>query len=319
MSRINPKPIVKTTKKPEPERLEKVEFIKSQFDDEARYIHKYYLPPKLRHRIFPIDITGISDCFRRDDEYECYIYEGCIPEVLPDCRIYYKDLGLEKLIDGDTVRRVLIAKAAYYSDLNGVLTPEEEQAAFRLNAWLIEWEKDHLKRCVQLKHEMERRVRSGDSWLTGYDIDVEIDFYVRDDDPYSEANMHNAWHNDIDCDTAFLFKVTRLVNVFINEEEEDYWGIGDNCDHNDVRGSYKEGIYSVRHCATFHELFDHMHLPMKHAGRIGYISIDIIVRHQNGITVDLKSDPVTSVRVSPSIREYIALPDIENNGNRKED
>lgn len=318
MSRNNEKPKVKPIRKSKTERSAVVEFARSEYDDKLRYIHKYYLPPDLRRRIFPIDISGICNCFCEDDEICRYIYNGEIPGPLPDCRIHYRDLGLEKLIDGETVRRVVLAKAAYNADDNGGLTPEEEQVAFRLNAWLIEWEKDLLKRCVQVKHEMERQVRSGDSWLNGYDIDVEIEFYVRDDDPYSDANMRHAWNDDIDCDTSFLFKVTRLVNAFNNEEEEDYWGIGDNCDHNDVRGSYDEGIFSVRHCTTFHELFDHMHMPMKHAGRIGSIGSIITVQHHNWVNVDLKSDPVVSELDEPRIREHIILPDLDARGTAKE-
>src|ERR1035437_3771701 len=97
----------------------------------TRYIHKYYLPPELKSKIFPTDIHGIESCFY--DDMTCDPYKKRIPKKLPSCVIHYEDLGIEKRIEGDTVRRVLKATAAYYSDCRAKLTPEETRAALNLN------------------------------------------------------------------------------------------------------------------------------------------------------------------------------------------
>jgi hypothetical protein len=219
-----------------------VQFKRTKYDNQMRYIHKYYLPQELKPRIFPTDIDGIGSCFVEGEE--CKIWEGRIPKKLPECLIHYQDIGMEKRIDGDTVRKVLEANAAYLNDCLAELTAEEDRAALNLNAWLVEWEKELLNYCIQQRNTMEQQVRSGDSWLTDYEIDVEVEFYVRDEDPYSEANMPDASRDDIDGNTALLCTMKLLVqdSIFHYGNGENR-GIGDNLDHNDgPRGSRKEEI-----------------------------------------------------------------------------
>lgn len=284
----------------------KVRFAKVRFDlsadaHQARYIHKYYLPQNFRTGILPVDIDGIFGCFSED--CDSGIYDGIIAAFVPDCVIQYMDLGLEKYIEGTTARQILLAIAAFHADGRAELTPEENQAAINLNVWLIDWEKDLLSRCVQVSAKMEQQVRAGDSWLTDYEIDVEVEFYMRDDDPYSEDNMPDSTDDDLLC------KIKLLVDKLdFSCGSKLHRGIGDDQNNNDCH-TRKEEIYNVRHCATFHELFSHMHMPLKHAGRIGRVCTDIIMRHQNGVKVDLKGEVVIAVRDAPRIREEFVLCD----------
>ena len=280
-------------------------FMHSVHADQSRYIHKFYLPQELRTNIFPVDIDGISCSFYKDCDFG--LWEGRVPENVPDCLIKYKDIGLEKHINADTVRQVLLAIAAYHIDNRAVLSQEENRAAMNLNTWFIEWEKDLLNRCIQLSRDMEHQVRLRDNWLSDYEIDVEVEFYVRDDDPFSEDNMPDGSQCDIDSNTALLCTMKLLVQgPIFRYGSEHHWGIGDDQDHNDCH-SRPEEIYNVRHCATFHELFSHMHMPVKHAGRIGSVYTDIIIRHQNGIKVDLKGQMATAIRDEPRIREEFMI------------
>lgn len=281
-----------------------VDFSRSEYEHKDRYIHKYYLPQELRTSISPADISGIFGCFIQDCDFG--LLHGRIPENAPDCIIRYRDIGVKKHLDGETVLQVLKAVAVYHAEYGAVLTAEENQAAMNLNAWFIEWERDLLHRCVQISCEMEQQVRSGDIWLSDYEIDMETEFYVRDDDPYSEDNMPDGSHGDIDSNIGLLCTMKYLENLplFKLTKDDGLWYIGDNQDHNDwPRGSRGEEIYNVRHCATFHELFSHMHMPVKHAGRIGRVYTDIIVRHQNGICIDLKGERAVAVRDEPRNRE----------------
>ncbi len=268
-------------------------------DSKSLYIHKYYLHLELRSRISPADINGIRKCFTA----ECDVWERRLAEKLPDCVIMYKDIGMEKRIDGETARQVLLAHIAYLDDRQAELTAEELQAAINLNAWLIEWEKRLLARCIQVSEAMERQIRSGDSWLTDYHIEVAVDFFVRDDDPFSYKNMPDSYENYEDCGTLchseMLF--SRPISSF-EAAKDDYYGIGDSLDHNDRRHFSDSPVDQVRHCLTFHELYDHLYVPMMHMGRIGRIFTDIVIQHQNGIDVDLKGEQVIAVQDTAEMR-----------------
>ena len=283
-------------------RFAEVFYKRSDCEYRSRYIHKYYLPQELRISIFPVDIDAIFGCFYEECDFD--LGHGGIPEYVPDCVIRYRDLEIEKHIDCETVRRVLLAIAEYHVDDKAVLTPEENQAAMNLNDWFIKWEKDLLDRCRIVSIDMEQQVRSGDTWLSDYEIDVKTHFYVHDDDPFSSDNMTDACHDDIDSDTGYLCAMKLLVQgPIFHYRGKQHWGIDDGQDHNDrPRGRRSEEIYNVRHCATFHELFSHMHMPLKHAGRIGFVFTDIIVRHQNGIRIDLKGERAATVRDEARIR-----------------
>jgi hypothetical protein len=278
----------------------------------TRYIHKYYLPRELKARICPADIGGIESCFW--DEKECNVRENRIPEELPACIIHYEDIGLEKRIEGDTVCRVLEAYAAYRKDSQAELTPEETRAALNLNAWLTDWETQLLAQCIQLSEDMERRVRSSDPWLTDYEIDLEVTFYVRDDDPFSEDNDADASEDDVDSDATLLCETKHLGGPIVISADmaarEDYWGIGDRQNHNDRKSLTLENpIYKVRHCLSFHELYDHLHVPMKHLRRIGRVFADIKITYQNGINVDLTGEKATAMRDQPRVRKSFLLRD----------
>jgi len=291
-------------------RYSKVFYRRSDCEHQSRYIHKYYLPQQLRKIIFPADIDGISNCFYEDCDFG--LLHGGIPEHVPDCVIKYWDLEMEKRLDGKMVRQVLLAIAAYYTDDRAELTPEENQAAMNLNTWLGEWEKDLLNRCIQVSTDMERQVRSGNSWLSDYEIDMETEFYVRDDDACSDDNMPDGSRDDIDCHIGLLctMKYLEHLPLFKKPEDDGHWYIGDGQNHNDrPRGSRDDEIYNTSHCATFHELFSHMHMPVKHAGRIGQIHTDIIVRHQNGFRIDLKGERAVAVRDEERIRKECVLCD----------
>ena len=275
-----------------------------------RYVHKYFLPQELKLKIFPVDIQTIFVSLYDNEEFN--LWENRIPKILPAFVIHYSDIGLDKRIEEDTVRQVLLALAEYYACCGAKLTPEELRAALNLNAWLYDWEDQLLAQCIQLTQEMEQRIRGGHSWLTDYEIDLEVQYYVRDDDPCSDEENTELWDNDLDIDPSLLCISRCLFYPSITAKDaakEDYWGLGDRRDHNDSGGGHDNPIYNVPHCLAFHELNDHLGVPMKHMGRIGKIYTDIIIRHQNGIRIDLAGERIASAMDEPRIRQEIELPD----------
>lgn len=244
-----------------------------------RYIHNHYLHRELRPQISPADIERISAV----DE-DCNVWEGIIPETLSERVIHDTEAGIEKIINGDIVRKVMVACIAYLQDCGAKLTDDETRTAINLNAWLIVWEKQQLARCIRLRKEIERQICSGDSWLTDYEINMRVKFYARGDDPFSYENMPDSW-NGMDGASLFLCQMEMLCTPPILAEEaimDNYFGIGDSQDHNTRRNFSDEPVNQVRHCHTFHELYDHLCIPMKHMGRIGYISTDIFIHRQTG-------------------------------------
>ncbi len=266
------------------------------------YIQKYYLLQELRSSRYPADIQGIQCCFSEDFQLE----EGDLPDKLSDCVVTYTDIGMEKHFDEDTVRHVLMAYVAYHNDSRSELTDEEERAAANLNHWLIDWEKQLLAKLITLSEDMERQVRSGDSWLTDYEIIVTVYFYVREDDSFYDDMTHLPYFRKKEIDYGQLLYETSLLCHPISAAKaakEDYRGIGDSRDHNDFSSLYEEHKRPERHCLTFHELYDHVTFPRKHLGRIGRIWTDINVQHQSGFTIDLKAEQAVAVRDEPRIRE----------------
>lgn len=277
-------------------------YSRAKHKHEARYIHKYYLSLDLQPRVFLADIIAIM---HELDDWNVFKRE--LPECIPDCVVHYKDLFIKKIISGHEVELILHAIVNYFDDQRCELTDDENRAAINLNTWLTEWEKRLLSECVQRTEEMELRVRSSDPWLTDYEIDLEVSFYVRDDDPYSEDNNPDASEHDVDSDAALLCSTVFLMDIEkISAKESkspDYWGIGDEKDHKE--SSYpNDPVFQAKHCSTFRDLYNRLGVPMKHMGRIGRVYTDIKVYHQNGVTVDLIGEHPVACQDEPRIRSH---------------
>lgn len=79
--------------------------------------------------------------------------------------------------------------------------------------------------------------------------------------------------------------------------DPDYWGLGDDQDHNDVRGrGHSNPVYQAKHCSLFHELTEHCDVPFKHLIRIGMISADFEVLYQNSVDIDLSGERIFTKR-----------------------
>lgn len=260
---------------------------KAKYNGKARYIHKYYLPQELKPRVFLADI-----CALMNEHKEWNVWERRFLENPPNCVIHYSDLCLDKTIPDYEVRLILQAICAYVEDVHGELTEDENQAALNLNAWLTGWEKDLNIECRRIRAEMDQKISSGGPWLNEYDIDVEVCFFVRDDDYAYDYNSPENDH-DVDDDSSMLCKTDLLICLsrFPEDGTESYQiDSGDDIDYNDLRGlnlsrDRKNSIYKAKHCATFHELYSHQYIPMKHLGRIGTVCADIKVLHQNTVDV----------------------------------
>ena len=273
---------------------------KAKYNSKARYIHKYYLPQDLKQRISLADIIAVM--FDLDD---WDVFKGVLPEQPPCCNVHYSDLYTNKTIPGLEIGVVLRAIAAYFADCKCELTEDENRAAVNLNSWLDEWEKKLLSECIRISEAMEQRVQSSDPWLTDYEIDLVVDFYIRDDDPYSEDNNPAANKYDVDSDAALLC-TPLLVGcgpIFAEDiTSPGYCGIGDGQDYKESK-TLNCSIFHEKHCSAFRDLYSFLGVPMKHMGRIGHVCTDIKVYHQNGVAIDLDSVQIVASQDEPRIRK----------------
>lgn len=254
----------------------------------GRYVHKYYLPLDLKRQIRPADIDGIVSHYCGVDGLD--LGKGVIPPDLPDVTFDYGAYSLKHQISGETVRRVLLAYSHYLQDYGAELSPEEIRTALHLNEQLITIEKALLAENIRLTEEMERRLQGKDLFLVDYEIERDISFYLRDDDPFDEDNNPTANDDDMDSHAAmvcvrhdFEGKITARVAA-----ASDYRGLGDNRDCNAFVGDCE--LSKVRHCILFRDLYKYCGVPMKHMGRIGAICADFQVLHKGMVLLDFKGE-----------------------------
>ncbi len=259
-----------------------VRFRDSDHFDSSHYIHKYYLSSEEREKLFPVDIIALQMCIESDDQIS--LWEGVIPAVLPDCTILYRDIGLVKHVDGDLVRCALLAILNYQNDLHAELTPEEVRAALNLNEWLREYEKTLLAKQLSIEEELRNCLRGNDPFMVDYEIELKIDFYLREDDSF--CNNEDAHKHDWDSDSALM-----CCHKFISSREmknPDYYD-----DFNDMCfRAHRNPVYQAQHCELFHELTEHCDVPHKHLIRIGIISAEFEVLYQNMVDIDLAGERI---------------------------
>jgi len=257
------------------------------------FIHKYFLSPEDKAKLCPADISVLEILADRHAELRA---DSCAtpPEAPNFATIYYKDLKLEKQVDWQVVQRGLSAIKAYYQDCRAELTLEETRAALNLNEWLRNHEKTLLARLLTIEQQLQQEMRGEDPFLADYEIELMLDFYLREDDPFFENEPSSR--DDWDRDTALMCSIKCFVPSNLAKAsvaDPDYWGLGDNQDHNDMRYRSRDNpVYQSQHCWLFHELISHCGVPIKHLIRIGAIWSDFQVVHQHAVNIDLRGDQI---------------------------
>ena len=138
-------------------------------------------------------------------------------------------------------------------------TPENIAKLEKLNDHLRVIEHEADAEAKKIKQALQARLREQKDFLTDYELEIDLVFYLREDDPeYSE---------DED-------------SILVTLDCCDHIGFGDadeNCDHNTVGG-----FLPFEHCTLFHALYDHI-TPELHWSdllRIGSVWVEIKVEYQ---------------------------------------
>ncbi len=234
-----------------------VDYRDSNLFDCWHYIHKYYLSPGDKGSLFPVDIHALEFLFHYREESgieEPFDFrDGIIPGTLPYVMIHYRELKLEKRLDVDLVRRGLTAIAAYKQEITRELTTEEERAALNLNEWLGCYEKSLAVRYIEIVNGMNEGLRESDPLLVDYEIDLEMQFYLLEDDQFYDNDA--ADEHDWEVDAALMCELKPLTTPHrLNKfHDPEYFGLGDDRDHNEagpwLRRSHRAGqaLLSVPH------------------------------------------------------------------------
>ena len=241
---------------------------KQRFREVGKYILKYYIAKELKFFLTADDVGAICGD----------LLPGInASDVTDNYRIIYEDLGAEKIIDKSVAAEVVKAGLAYWSDwYNWDLSAAEINAALSMNHRLFKLEKDIQRECINLNKSLKKRIEDADDFLTDYEIDMEIQFYLREDDPCYDEEMYNG--------KIFTEIMVTLQEYgkFITEEaisKEDYYALGCDLNWNDMRQK-DDPIAKGKHCYLFHCLYAHTPIPMKDMIRVGKVWTDIIVRFQ---------------------------------------
>jgi hypothetical protein len=153
------------------------------------------------------------------------------------------------------------------------MTREERLCLLYLNKRLFELEKQLKKEALEIIETMKKRVSDENDWISDFEIECTVDFYLREDDPaYSdEEDNFLAEFKEGLCVLKFSHK-----SLLASEENWNDMSILD-MDHPDQR---------EHHCWFYHQLYDHTDLTWEDMIRIGdvWVNIDLTLQHQLKLT-----------------------------------
>ncbi len=159
---------------------------------------------------------------------------------------------------GDFAPRLFCPPSTLYYDLSDT----EKAKLSELNETLKVIENRFHSIALQLCAEMDARVSSPDDWLDDYEVELEVNLYLDENDP--------AWNEDSDNILITLDEYLKHV-----EPQPDFGFGAINRNHAEFP---KEG--DELHCWLYHCLYDHAHLDWRDLLRVARIDVDMMVTHQ---------------------------------------
>ena len=151
------------------------------------------------------------------------------------------------------------------------LSPEQMLQLQQLNDRLATIEKQVKREAMNLNTQLRVRIHDLADWLMDYEIELEITFQLREDDP--------AYRDDDD-------NILATLREMLKDCDQDDFGIDDGINHNDIF-QHIDGhpMQEEFHCWLYHCLYDHTNLWFDDMLRIGSIWVDIQVWYQHNYEV----------------------------------
>ncbi|MGB3962133.1 MAG: hypothetical protein WBK95_07850 [Sulfurimonas sp.] len=149
------------------------------------------------------------------------------------------------------------------------LTQEDLESLKLFNMRLKKLQDVLINEASRLDTHLRARVADASDILQDYEIELLVQFYLKDDDAFVE-----------DEDNLLTTIDEYLKNISTELQSDASWRWSAN--HNDFRGKHfsSHPMVNENHCWWFHCLYDHNNIDFKDILRIGEIHSDIKVDYQ---------------------------------------
>lgn len=157
------------------------------------------------------------------------------------------------------------------TDSDKTLSEEQKEQLFEFNKRLSELEKSVVQEVILRNAELEERVADPNDWLADYDINIEMSFYLREDDP--------EWKDDKDCYISITFEAPKALlairgskapsaykPMYVLRPEANFCSL-----------PAEHPLSTFRHCWYFHQLYAVKQVSFQNLLRIGTVWADVIV------------------------------------------
>ncbi len=132
-----------------------------------------------------------------------------------------------------------------------------------------------IKEAKKLDSELVKRVEDENDELEDYEIELELSFYLKEDDKeYKE-----------DDDNIIMTLKDYVKGISDNHRDKFPW---DNTNHNEFLFRNNHNMKDEHYCWFYHCLYDHTELTWEDILRIGSFWMDIHVRYQ--YSADVKNE-----------------------------
>ena len=150
----------------------------------------------------------------------------------------------------------------------GELSLAQRQYVQHINDRLMVIERHVKREALALIAQLDARVHNPVDWLSDYEIELEVSFWLREDDP--------AFKEDDDNILATLHESLKRLCY-----PEDNWGLDDGDNHNIAQYIDGHPMQGEFHCWLYHCLYDHTPLGWEDLLRIGHIWVNMPVIYQH--------------------------------------
>jgi hypothetical protein len=152
-------------------------------------------------------------------------------------------------------------------------SPEDIAAFNRINDTLTELEPQLMQEVGLQLELLNKRLSDEGSWITDFEVELHIQFYLKESDPRYNDNIDNI-----------IFKEKHLLPMVNPQYEE---GIGEWFDFDPSIHEQTRVIKALTNpaCELFHTIFNHAHFPQAEAQNTDCIWVDIEVMPQMEINL----------------------------------
>ena len=147
------------------------------------------------------------------------------------------------------------------------LSKIEKIQLLKLNLRLEKLQSKIIKEAIKLDRELSKRVADKEDILDDYEIELEVNFILKEDDKAFKVDDDN-----------FITVINEYLKGISKKSDNYPWSLEDN--HNDFRACKNHPMQNEYHSWWFHCLYDHNHMSWKDMLRIGDFWSDIKVYYQ---------------------------------------